>query len=259
MTAIPPRSKRDNPKFATLAQKRTSAQAFETGADTYADVRPSYPDQVLELLSPRPEGPILDVGAGTGKLTQLLPGQRWALDPSRDMLGQLRASLSVPVWQATAEHTALPDHAVAAAVSAQTWHWVDVPAASAEMDRIIRPDGPLVLMWNTLDVRQPWVHRLTRIMHAGDVHKPGFYPEVAQPWQLARELRLEWTQSLRAKDIFNLMATRAYWLRNGDKVREKMMSNLTWYLYEHLEFTPEQLIELPYRCDAFRYERYPAG
>lgn len=255
MSTVPPCSKRDNPKFATSEHRQASASAFEQGAETYADIRPGYPDKVLKLLVPRPEGPILDVGAGTGKLTEQLPGEVWALDPSRDMLGQLRASISAPAWQATAEATSLPDCSVAATVSAQTWHWVDPGLASTEMARITKPGAPLVLMWNTLDVREPWVHRLTRIMHAGDVQKPGFYPEVERPWQLKAEVRIDWEQTLHAQDLFRLMATRAYWLRNGEKVRQKMTTNLTWYLYEHLGFTPEQQIALPYRCEAFRYER----
>ncbi|MFV8380081.1 class I SAM-dependent methyltransferase [Corynebacterium hindlerae] len=255
MTSTPSPSRRDNPKFIGAEHRQYTAAAFHSGAETYADIRPGYPAEVIELLEPHPRGPILDVGAGTGKLTEQLPGEVWALDPSADMLGQLRASISVPVWQATAEATALPNNSVAAVASAQTWHWVDPEAASKEMARVIKAGGPLVLAWNTLDVRVPWVHRLTRIMHAGDVQKPGFYPDVAAPWRLSRELRLEWEQILQAKDLFRLMATRAYWLRNGSKVREKMTSNLSWYLYEHLGFEPEQPIALPYRCDAFRYER----
>ncbi|MEJ5996662.1 class I SAM-dependent methyltransferase [Corynebacterium sp. H130] len=255
MTSTPPTSNRDNPKFASTQSRLHSANAFQQGANTYADIRPGYPDAVLDLLEKRPKGPILDVGAGTGKLTELLPGEKLALDPSQDMLSQLRSSISVPAWQATAEATALPENSVAAVASAQTWHWVDPALASAEMARITKPGGPLMLVWNTLDVREPWVHRLTRIMHAGDVQKPGFYPEVAAPWKLTKELRLDWEQELQAKDLFRLMATRAYWLRNGEKVRQKMTSNLTWYLYEHLGFEPEQLIKLPYRTDAFRYER----
>lgn len=251
----PPPSRQHMPRFSTEEQRLASAEAFTDGARTYADIRPNYPAAVIELLNPRPKGPILDVGAGTGKFTEQLPGEAWALDPSADMLGQLRASINVPCWQATAEKTALPDSCVAAVTSAQTWHWVDVPRASAEMDRIVAPGGPLVLAWNTLDVRVPWVHRLTRIMHAGDVQQAGFVPDVATPWQLAKELRLEWEQTLQARDFFQLMATRAYWLRNSEQVRQKMTSNLTWYLYEHLGFSPDSKVALPYRCDAFRYER----
>lgn len=243
------------PRFNSELQRVTSAEAFTQGARTYADIRPNYPNQVLQLLNPRPAGPILDIGAGTGKLTEQLPGEVWALDPSADMLSRLRASLNVPAWLATAEHTALPDASVAAAVSAQTWHWVNPQRASEEMHRIMRPDGPLVLVWNTIDVRIPWVHRLTRIMHAGDVQKPGFYPEVASPWHLDRELRLDFTQPLAAQDLFRLMATRSYWLRASASVREKMTANLSWYLYEHLGWNEKTPVELPYRCDAFSYRR----
>ncbi|MDU0477643.1 class I SAM-dependent methyltransferase [Staphylococcus chromogenes] len=243
------------PRFADAHKRTESAGSFSQGADVYDDIRPGYPAEVLELLTPRPVGPILDVGAGTGKLTASLPGEAWALDPSLDMIAHLRASLSVPAWLATAESTALPPRSVAAATCAQGWHWVDVPRASAELDRVIAPGGVLLLVWNTIDVRVPWVHRLTRIMHAGDVQKPGFYPDVAAPWRLADELRLTWSQHLLAEDLFRLMATRSYWLRATEKTRLKMTANLSWYLYEHLGMQEKTPVELPYRCDAFAYRR----
>lgn len=252
---MPPRSKRDMPLFSSAQHRTHAADAFQQGADTYADVRPGYPPQVMELLTGLPDGPIVDIGAGTGKLTELLGGRAWALDPSWEMLRLLRASVSVPAWQATAEATALPDRSVAGATCAQSWHWVDVAEASAELDRIVRPGGVLLLVWNTIDVTDPWVHRLTRIMHAGDVHKPGFYPTVAPPWRLDRELRLQWQQTLLAGDLFRLMATRSYWLRSNERVRAKMTANLEWYLYEHLGFTAQTPVEIPYRCDAFAYRR----
>lgn len=252
-----PPSEKEAPVFADSAHRARSAGAFATGADAYDDVRPGYPAAVAELLAGA--STVLDVGAGTGKLTaDLTAAGRTvvACDPSPDMCRVLRSKLGVPVWRATAEATALADASLEAVASAQTWHWVDVPAASAELARVVKPGGALLLVWNTLDVHaDPWVLRLARIMHSGDIHKEGFYPTVDAPWQLTAERRLSWAHTLTPEQLHVLMHTRSYWLRNGDAIHERMTHNLNWYLFEHMGFAPGQPLEIPYRTDAFLYRR----
>ena len=119
----------------------------------------------------------------------------------------------------------------------------------------IRPGGSLLLCWNTLAVHHPWVLRLSRIMHSGDVQREGFYPSVATPWKLDRELREEWVEMVPVERCFELMATRSYWLKAKEATRAKMESNLNWYLFERLGFDPGDTIPLPYRTDAFLYRR----
>lgn len=257
-------STKSAPTFRNDSARQRSGGAFVDEVDTYDDVRPGYPAQLaqefLSALTPLADAPtVLDVGAGTGKFTELLdPAENtvWACDPSGPMCAQLRNRLNVATWQATAEATALPAESVDGVVVAQAWHWVDVAAASTELDRILRPGGKVLLVWNTLDVHSdPWVLRLARIMHSGDIHKPCFLPEVAAPWHIAREWRLNTTHTLRAAELHDLMHTRAYWLRNGEKIRARMTGNLDWYLYEHTELDPAADVVLPYRCDAFLLER----
>ena len=248
----------DGPSFADSAHRARSAGAFATGASAAAEydaARPAYPAEVAALVDGCAR--VLDVGAGTGKLTALLRApQVWALDPAADMCRTLRDKVGVPVWQATAEATALGDAAVDAVTCAQAWHWLDVPAACAEFDRIIAPGGKVVLVWNTIDVHaDPWVLRLARIMHSGDVMREGFLPEVAPPWRITHELRLRWDDETTPEGLHQLMRTRAYWLRNGDKVHARMRANLDWYLFEHLGYSPGQRVGLPYRTDAFVLER----
>lgn len=252
---IPPVSKRDAPLFSDLQHRVTSASAFNQGSTTYHDVRPGYPAEVVELA--KGYGRVLDVGAGTGKLTsELTADQVLALDPSMDMLRVFRSALpAVPCWQATAEHTGIRDNAVELITCAQTWHWVDVTAASAEFDRVIAPEGAVLLVWNNLDTSIAWVHRLSRIMHAGDVLKPGFTPETAGPWIIDREIRTTWNQHLTPEEIIQLAHTRSYWLNASEKIKERVDQNLRWYLYEHLGFSPDNPVELPYRCDAFLLSR----
>ena len=109
--------------------------------------------------------------------------------------------------EGTAERTGLEPNSVDVATCAQTWHWVDPTAAGKELTRVLRADGVAMLVWNTLDVSVPWVHRLSRIMHAGDVLRPGFYPEVGPELELVDEVRLAWEQTLTIEDIVLLART----------------------------------------------------
>ena len=253
-------SAKDAPDFKAAAARIQAAGAFSSGAAAYDATRPSYPPRVAELLASARS--IVDIGAGTGKLTQLLqiPGRElFAIDPSADMLRILRAKLpQVHLWQASAEATGLRDASVDAAVCAQTWHWVDGEAASCEAHRVVKPNGRLLLCWNTLDVTHPWVLRYSRISHSGDVHRQGFYPTVATSWRLVDEARTTWVQPVTPANLIALAKTRSYWLRATESTRRKVEANLHWYFYERLGFAADQLLPLPYRTDAFVYAREAA-
>ncbi|ALP33651.1 class I SAM-dependent methyltransferase [Corynebacterium pseudotuberculosis] len=250
----PPISQRDAPKFHSREHRNLSARAFESGAYDYHKSRPSYPTEALDLLESSTSAKLLDVGCGTGKLTEQLKERGHhvlALDPSEDMVRTLQSHLAVPAWIATAENTSVKSGAFDAITCAQTWHWLDAALASQEFDRITGPLGQILLIWNTLDVSIPWVHRLSRIMHSGDTLKEGFTPTFYDPWFVKKEVRLKWSQPMTTTSIHLLTHTRSYWLRSSEKTREKVTSNLSWYLNEHLGFSDTDLIELPYRCDAF--------
>ncbi|MDO5098258.1 MAG: class I SAM-dependent methyltransferase [Corynebacterium sp.] len=259
---VPPISRKNMPKFVSDTHRNEQARAFRSGAELYQDVRPSYPTEVMGLLAIEHNHSyrILDVGAGTGKLTSVLGaafGERaevFALDPSLEMLKTLK-NHGISAWQATAEVSAARNEVFDVVTCAQTWHWVDSRAASVECDRISTAEAQLLLVWNTLDVNIPWVHRLSRIMHSGDTLAEGFLPTVYAPWQLCDELRLRWEQPVTTQLLHRLMHTRSYWLRSTESVRDKMTANLHWYLDEHLGFHPDQEILLPYRCDAFLYRK----
>lgn len=229
------------------------AAAFLAGGGHYHKVRPGYPGESLQWLTHNSAGRIrdvLDVGAGTGKYTQLLAQQDWrltAVDPSADMLAQLRGQLpQVTVQVGTAEQLPLADGSFDLAVVAQAWHWCDPVAASADIARVLRPGGSLGLIWNQLDVELPWVHRLARIMHAGDVHKAGFRPALGAEFAPARVHRSHWTQELTPEGIMELAQSRSYYLRAGTAVRAKVMANLQWYLHEHLGHPAGRELQLPY-------------
>lgn len=257
---MPPRnfkpSAKEAPGFRDAAARQHTAEAFTRGADIYDEVRPGYPSEIAALVGTAAH--VLDIGAGTGKLTESLvaPGRRVvAVEPSHDMSQVLATRLpQVAVVEAKAEALPLADATFHAITCAQTWHWLDVGAASAEAARVAAPGASLVLCWNTLDVTHPWVLRYSRISHSGDVHREGFYADVGKQWLLKRELRSKWVQPVTPEGLEALARTRSYWLNAKDATRAKVADNLRWYLYERLGFAPGQLLPLPYRTDAFVYE-----
>lgn len=234
------------------------ATAFMTGGDHYHRIRPGYPQDSLDWLLAGKDhvAHALDIGAGTGKYTALLKeaaAKVTAIDPSADMLGQLSAELpTVSTVVGVAEKLDLPEACADLAVLAQAWHWCDPLAASTEIARVLRPGGVLGLVWNQLDVSVPWVLRLSRIMHAGDVHKPDFRPTIGPEFARAAAHETHWTQQLTPQGVIELAKSRSYYLKANSETRAKVEANLRWYLFEHLGYTPGQEILLPYMCQSWR-------
>ncbi|MDO5751510.1 class I SAM-dependent methyltransferase [Arthrobacter sp.] len=246
------------PVFDAARRKRMAA-AFLAGGNHYQKVRPGYPGESLDWLLEDTTTPVrdaLDVGAGTGKYTQLLAERGWnvtALDPSADMLAELARNLPhVTTMVGTAEHLELPASSMDLVASAQAWHWCDPLAASMEIARVLRPGGTLGLVWNQLDVAVPWVHRLARIMHAGDVHKPDFRPDIGHEFAPAQPHTTRWLNVTTPEDIMELAKSRSYYLKAGEHIRAKVMGNLQWYLFEHLGHAPGAELELPYISQSWR-------
>lgn len=238
------------------AARRELAGAFLAGGAHYDAVRPGYPDQAVDFMVPAGAVDAVDLGAGTGILTGALVrrGLRTvAVDPSADMLTQLRAMLpDVPAIEAMAEDTGLPGGSFDLVACAQAWHWIDARRASTEAARLLRPGGTLALVWNQLDVTVPWVHRLSRIMHAGDVHRPEFVPATGPEFSALDALHLRWEDAVTPEHLLELAKSRSYYLRANDATRSRVLANLEWYLFEHLGHAPGAGVALPYFTHAWR-------
>lgn len=231
-------------------------QSFQDGGEHYDRVRPGYPADSADWLLPEGARDAADIGAGTGKFTSLLVERGLAVsavDPSTDMLMQLRKTYPhVIALEGTAEATGLADSAFDVVSVAQAWHWCDPLAASTEIARILRPRGVIGLIWNQLDTSVPWVHRLSRIMHAGDVHKPDFRPVVGPEFTGLESHLTRWEDPVTPADLLELVKSRSYYLGANDATRAKVIGNLRWYLFEHLGHAEEEIIPLPYLTQSWR-------
>jgi SAM-dependent methyltransferase len=140
------------------------ALSFAAVADAYDRSRPSYPREAATWLVGARRADVLEVGAGTGKLTEQLVALGHhviATDPLEEMLRHLATRLpGTPVARAAAEQIPLRARSVDAVVGAQAFHWFDVERALPEIARVLRPGGHLGLVWNLRDERIPWVKRL---------------------------------------------------------------------------------------------------
>jgi SAM-dependent methyltransferase len=135
-----------------------AAQSFASVAGVYERARPEYPEAAVDWLASRldlgPGRTVVDLAAGTGKLTRMLVPTRArviAVEPVPEMLAELRrAAPEAQALQGTAEAIPLPDAGADAVTVAQAFHWFDPPRALREIARVLRPGGRLGLIWNTL-------------------------------------------------------------------------------------------------------------
>lgn len=144
------------------------ASSFGAAANAYAAHRPDYAhDAIRWALEPAPGPRVLDLGAGTGKLTATLAAMGadvTAVEPDQAMLATLRSDLSeVTASPGSAESIPLPDASVDAVLAGNAMHWFDMAVAGPEIARVLAPGGVLAGLWNTVDDGVDWVAELARV------------------------------------------------------------------------------------------------
>ena len=149
---------------ATRGWTRELAGSFQTAAARYARFRPGYPPSAVGAALPPDARHVLDLAAGTGKLTEALVDRGLdavAVEPLPGMLAELaRRFPSVTAVLGSAEAIPLRDGLFDAVLVGQAFHWFDPDRALAEMARVLRPGGTLSLLWNHDDETDPLVRQV---------------------------------------------------------------------------------------------------
>jgi SAM-dependent methyltransferase len=238
------------------AQRRRQASSFGAAAAAYERGRPPYPPEAVDWLLPQGASRVLDLGAGTGKLTRELLDRGLdvvAVEPSEGMREQLaRAVPGAAVYAGSAEEIPLPDRSVDAVLVAQAWHWVDRGRAVPEVARVLVPGGRLGLVWNIRDEREDWVAELGRILHDPGDHQRGDRGIIGPPFGPVEHRDVEWTHRLSRDELIDLAASRSYVITMTDQERAAVLAGVAHLAGRRLGPAGAGELALPYVTECYR-------
>lgn len=230
------------------------ALSFGQAVGDYDLGRPSYPIEAVDWALQRAGTvvDVVDVGAGTGKFTASLIAHGLtvvAVEPDPEMRARLATNLpSVRSLAGTAEAMPLEDASADLVTFAQSWHWVDVPAASAEVARVLRPGGALALVWNIRDPEVEWVERLGEVMGSSTAEQYDSHePVVAPPLTLEDYAEFLWQNPMTREQLIAMVTSRSYVITMTAPEREKLLVRLAALLDTHPDLAGRTEYLMPYR------------
>jgi SAM-dependent methyltransferase len=141
---------------------------FGAHADAYERARPEWPEEAARWLVPDHAQLVVELGAGTGKLTRALAGlgvRVVAIEPDPRMLAVLR-DRGLEGVEGSAEAIPLGDGGADVVVAGSALHWFDLEAALPEIHRVLRPGGRLAFGWNHRDERHPTIAAMSEVIYA---------------------------------------------------------------------------------------------
>jgi ubiquinone/menaquinone biosynthesis C-methylase UbiE len=251
-----------NPKPDKTPSKAERARSFAGVASEYERGRPGYPRAAIEWLLGVTPLDVLDLGAGTGKLTAglLEAGHRVvAVEP----LAEMREILAVRqprahVLAGTAEHLPLADASVDAVLVGAAFHWFDQQPALAEIDRVLRPRGVLGLLGNGFDTATAWVARVREILGPPAIERPGHWPstEVLRAhFAEVDERAFPHTQRIDRASLRDLASSRSTLAVMREPERASVLASLDRLWEQEPWLAERQEVELPWLTRVRRCQR----
>jgi SAM-dependent methyltransferase len=247
-----------------------AAIGWARAAGAYERGRAGYPDAavaaILAETGAAPGRTLLELGAGTGKLTQPLTesgAHVIALEPVAGMREVLaRIAPRAELLDAVAEAIPLRDASADAVIAAQSFHWFDPEAAAAEVARVVRPAGQVCLIWNRRDESVAWMRELSRILdaHAGDAPRyrhghwrrgfdgnPAFTPIDLRTWP---------HRGAACRDVvLARVASVSFVAALGEEPRARVLAEVAHLLATHPDTRGRADVALPYVTELFTTRR----
>jgi SAM-dependent methyltransferase len=247
-----------------------AAQGFQAGTEAYERGRPDFPAETVEFLihslNITKDSHVLDLAAGTGKLTRrLVPtgAKLTAVEPVEGMRRKFSTLLpGVEILEGTAEAIPLADGQVDAVVVAQAFHWFNGPRALEEIHRVLKPGGRLGLVWNVRDESVDWIGQLSRIINAHEEDTP-------------RYKTFEWKKAFENTPLFTPLENRSFrQIQIGDvemvvdravsvsfiaalpeAARQKVVQEVKNLLSTHLQTRGREEFEISYGTEVYGCSR----
>jgi ubiquinone/menaquinone biosynthesis C-methylase UbiE len=242
---------------------------FTKGAAAYERGRPDYPAAAIAFMSEQLRlsrgATVVDIGAGTGKLSRMLVGTEAeviAIEPVAAMREQFSRVLPrTKVLEGSAEQLPLPDASASAATAAQAFHWFANAAALAEIHRVLKPQGRLGLIWNNRDRSIGWARDAWALIERNEGNLPryhrGNWKDAFNQYSGFRPLA-EQSFAHAQRGDFKMFADRisslSFVANMDDYDRARLIERIRELLETHPETRGKQLLEIPYRTDVYIYE-----
>jgi len=247
------------------------ARAGFAEAETYERARPGDPAEAVAWLAEHlrlgPGTVVVDLAAGTGKLTRLLVPTGAAvvavepLESMRNLLAGLCPT--VPVAAGTAERLPLRTGCVDAVTVAQAFHWFDADAAFAELRRVLRPGGRLGLIGNARDRSVAWVDRVWGVMDRVERKAPWRDYDRGGDAELGRRdgfgplsgAAFHHSQPVTPEGVLDRFRSVSHVAVLPAPQREAVLTEVRQILASHPETSGRDELVIPYRVDCLWCER----
>jgi SAM-dependent methyltransferase len=245
------------------------ATAFSGAAAVYEDARPGYPPEILAWLGThldlRPGRRVVDLAAGTGKLTRGLldtGATVIAVEPVPGMRRTLvRAVPGALAVAGVAQAIPLATTSIDALTVAQAMHWFATAQAVEEMHRILRPGSSLAVVWNRRDLSDPLQQGLDRIMAPLQGTTPsgttgewrdvlGAATDGGARFVADAQFRVPWRQPVDVEGVAGRVASVSFIAALGDADRRRLLEEVRT---EARRYPPP--LALPYSAEIFCYRR----
>jgi len=157
--------------MATVPRRLT----FGAHAGAYERARPEWPEEAARWLVPEGAELVVELGAGTGKLTRAvasLGARVVAVEPDPRMLAVLRG-LGLEGVEGAAEAIPFGDGVADAVVAGSSLHWFELQLALPEIHRVLRPDGRFGFGWNHRDDRHPAIAGMSEAVYEAQARSRG--------------------------------------------------------------------------------------
>jgi SAM-dependent methyltransferase len=230
---------------------RAAATGFARGVEAYERGRPEYPPEAIAYLQReldlRPGRTVVDLAAGSGKLTRQLAAlgcEVIAVEPVEEMRAAIGAGIQA--LEGTAEAIPLPADSADAVTVAQAFHWFDGPRALAEIARVLRPGGALALVWNRRPVESSPLHaaiseiidpyRRNTPAHATGAWRDAFVDSELIEWTHA------WSQRMDADALADRVGSTSFIAALEDEERERVLARVR-------ALAADGPVDLPYVCE----------